>query len=196
LIEVLLFAAIPRRDVRTLAKQLILGCGGGITNVFWADPARLRKIPGISSSTIATIMCVRTIVERVLCSSIGKNPITNHWPDVINYLRVTTKHSIREYMRVLYLNKKQVIVHDTLVAGTVDRVTVYVREIVKQAMDVGAVSMVIAHNHVSDDPKPSEADLMVTERLSESCKFLGLTLLDHIIVSESKYFSFREEALL
>lgn len=197
LIEVLLFSTIGRRDVRQLAKRLLHHCGGSVTSVLWAEELKLRGVRGLGDSSIAAILCARKLFEHCLRENVKSSPVIHNWRGTIDYLRMTTRHSNKESLRVLYLNKKNHVIDDVMTDhGTLDRVAIYDREIIKHALNIGAASIIISHNHTSNDADPSQADLMATRKLLESCKVLGIRLMDHIIVANDNYFSFQENCLL
>lgn len=196
LIEALLFGAIPRRDIRDLSKYIMSKFPGGIYGLFNASINQLKSIDGLGDSSIALLLCVRSIINRYISDTVRGSNVLANWQAVLEYLRLTMNNTAHESLRVIYLNKKHEIIDDILDSGTVDKVHVYDREIVKHALEKGAASIIISHNHLSSDPSPSSSDIAATKKLIGSCNVFSIHLIDHIIIANGGYFSFREQGIL
>lgn len=196
LLEMLLFCSIPRRDVRRLAKHLLEHCSGSIASVINSTADHLKQIDGIGETSIATIFCIRALVDKVLLSRVQNGSVLDNWTALIDYLRATTQGSTKEHLRVIYMDKKYRMIDETFADGTVDRVSIYEREIIRHALYKGATSIVISHNHTSNDPTPSQSDIVATKKLLASCSTINLQVIDHIIMSCGGYFSFKENGMI
>ncbi|MBF0249520.1 MAG: DNA repair protein RadC [Alphaproteobacteria bacterium] len=196
LIELLLFAAMPRRDVKPVAKAL-LARFGSFAGVMNADPAELQKVGGVGETAAVSLMAVRQAAERLLQDDVMNQPVLGNWQSLMDYLRVAMGRNKTEQFRVLFLNRKNVLIVDELQQeGTVDHTPVYPREVIKRALDLGASALILAHNHPSGDPKPSQADIEMTRELQAAGEKLGIQLHDHVVVSRSGTTSFKTLGLL
>jgi DNA repair protein RadC len=196
LLEILLFSAKLRGDVKPLAKSLIKSFGG-FDKVFYASADELRSVNGANDSAIAVIKAVYESIEKILQARIEKKPVIGSWKEVIEYLRYSIGGASTENYRVLYLNKKNMLIADDLQDfGTVDQVPMYCREIMRRALFLKASGLVIAHNHPSGDSSPSQADIEITNRLDQACFSVNIKLIDHLILTKNDYFSFTHHNLL
>lgn len=195
LLEVLLFAAIPRRDVKPLAKELLTECNG-LWGVLSADAARLQEA-GLSESAIALLKVVTATGLRAQRSEIINQPILSSWQRVVDYCRAAMAHETKEQFRLLFLDRRnRLIAEEVQQTGTIDHTPVYPREVVQRALAVGAGAIVLAHNHPSGDVAPSKADIDMTRQIVEACKPLGITVHDHIIIGRDDVASFKGLGLL
>ncbi len=196
LLEVLLFFVKPRADVKPLAKEL-LATFNNISGVLNANTEDLKSIKGIGDSMISLFRCVQEVLERVLQDEVKQLPIINNWKSLLKYLRVSIGNSATEKIRFIYLNKKYMVLSDELQdVGTVNQTPLYVREVIKRALSLGATSLILSHNHPSGDPKPSPADLNITQQIMDACSSIDIKLIDHIIITKGKHFSFKTEGIL
>ncbi|MBQ4875329.1 MAG: DNA repair protein RadC [Rickettsiaceae bacterium H1] len=196
LLELLLFFAKPRSDVKPLAKEL-LNKFGNISKILGANSDDLIAVQGVGQSIICLLRCVQEILERTLQDKVKELPVINNWKTLIEYLKGSIGNSSTEKVRVLYLNKKFKVLTDELQdVGTVNQTPLYVREIVKRALAVGATSLILSHNHPSNDPKPSKADIDITNQIMIACQSIDIQLIDHVIITSNNYFSFKTEGLL
>jgi DNA repair protein RadC len=140
--------------------------------------------------------CVQNIVGHVLRCDIEERPLIGNEPAVIAYLRSRCGHSRNEEVRVLYLGSKNHLVHEQVFPGTIDEAPFQVREILRRGLDVGAASLVVAHNHPSGEARASEADREMTQHLVRAGHEVGISVLDHIIVTRTGSLSFRLGGLL
>lgn len=196
LLEMLLFAAIPRRDVKPLAKAL-LAQFGGVAGVLAADMHDLAKVKGLSENSATLIKVVHALTQRMLISDVEKKPILSSWKKLLDYCHVAMAHEKREQFRVLFLNRKnQLIADEVQQVGTVDHAPVYPREIVKRALELGATALILVHNHPSGDPSPSDSDIAMTEEIIRAARTLDVTVHDHLIIAKSGHVSFKAMGLL
>ena len=196
LLELLLFSALPRRDTKPIAKALIAEFGS-FADVISATPDRLMQIDGVKDSAVTIFKAVQAAAQRLTKAGITNGPLLNNFLEVIDYCKTTIALDAVEQFRVLFLNGKLRLIKDeSLGRGTVDMALAYVREIVKRALEVGAKSIVLVHNHPSGDPKPSQTDIETTRRIKDACATVGIFLHDHIVVARGGYVSFRQKGLI
>lgn len=196
LLELALFSAIPRRDVKPLAKQLLVRFGsmGGVLGATVDD---LQTVKGISENTAVFIKTIHALQLRTLSEEIKEKPILTSWQKLIDYCHAAMAHEKREHFRVLFLNKKnQLIADEVQQVGTIDHVPVYPREVVKHALDLGATAMILVHNHPSGDPTPSDGDITMTRELVKAAKAMDVMVHDHIIIRKSGHTSFKSLGLM
>lgn len=195
LLELLLFAAIPRRDVKPLAKQLI-NRFKDFAGVISAPPAALAA-EGLSDNSIATLKLVQAGALRLGRQRVLDRPILSSWSALIDYLRSAMAHEANEQFRLLFLDRKNVLIAEEIQArGTVDHTPVYVREVVKRALELGATALILVHNHPSGDPTPSRADIEMTRDIAKAAGPLGVTIHDHIIIGRGEPASLRALGLM
>jgi DNA repair protein RadC len=191
LLELILFRAIPRRDVKPLAKALIAEFGS-FAEVISAPPARLREIEGLGDAAIAEIKIVQAAAGRLARGQVKKRPVLSSWSAVLDYCRTTMAFSEKEQFRIIFLDKRnQVIADEVQQTGTVDHTPVYPREVVKRALELSATAIILVHNHPSGDPTPSRADIQMTQSIVEITKPLGISVHDHIIVGKEGHASLK-----
>jgi DNA repair protein RadC len=196
LLELILFRAIPRRDVKPLARAL-LDRFGDFNRVITAPPARLGDVSGVGDAVIGELKIVEAAAQRLARSRVMQRHVISSWDQVLDYCHTTMAHRETEQFRVLFLDRKNILIADEEQArGTVDHVPVYPREVAKRALELNASALILVHNHPSGDPTPSQADIDMTERVNAACIALGLTLHDHLIVGKSTELSFRSEGYL
>jgi DNA repair protein RadC len=196
LLELILFRALPRGDVKPLARRL-LDTFGDFNRVLSASAARLQQVPGLGAATVTDLKLVEAAAHRMARSRVIDRPVMSGWTALLDYCHTTMAHRETEQFRVLYLDRKNVLIADEAQAdGTVDHVPVYPREVVKRALELNASALILVHNHPSGDPTPSDADITMTRRIAEAADALGLTLHDHLIVGKEKELSFRAHGLL
>jgi DNA repair protein RadC len=191
LLELLLFRAIPRRDVKPLAKNLI-ATFGSFAEVISAPIARLAKVKGLGTTAITELKLVQAAANRLARGQVRKRPVLSSWSNVIDYCRTTMAFAEKEQFRVLFLDKRnQLIVDEVQQTGTVDHTPVYPREVVKRALELSATALILVHNHPSGDPTPSGADIEMTRTIVEVAKPLGIAVHDHIIVGRDGHASLK-----
>ena len=196
LLELLLFRAIPRRDTKPLAK-LLLRHFGSFAEVISAPDERLSKIPGLGDSVITELKVVRATALRLMQGDVRKRPVLAAWSDVIGYCRAAMAFETKEQFRILFLDKRNHIIADEVQQrGTVDHTPVYVREIVKRALELSATAIILVHNHPSGDPTPSRADIDMTKLIVSTSKPLGILVHDHLIIAKDGHTSFKSKGLI
>lgn len=196
MLELVLFRAIPRKDVKPLAR-LLLETFGDFNRVISASPERLLPIRGVGESVVCELKIVEAAAQRLARSKVIQKHVISGWDAIVDYCHTTMAHRETEQFRVLYLDRKNVLIEDEEQArGTVDHVPVYPREVVKRALELNASALILVHNHPSGDPSPSQSDIAVTAQINEAAIALGLTLHDHLIVGKSRELSFRAEGYL
>lgn len=196
LLELTLFMAIPRRDVKPLAKELIAQFGN-LAGVLNAPIAELEKINGLSDNTITALKVIQASAFRMLKQDVIKKPILNSWARLMDYCAATMAHEKKEHFRILFLNKKNELIADEIQqSGTVDHTPVYPREIMKRALELSATAIILCHNHPSGDPSPSRMDIEMTQQIIAAGEPFDIKIHDHIIVSKNGTASFRNLGLL
>ncbi|OAN67737.1 hypothetical protein A8B82_05835 [Sulfitobacter sp. EhC04] len=196
LLELVLFRAIPRRDVKPLAHAL-MDRFGDFNRVVSASEARLRDLSGIGDAVITELKIVEAAAQRLARAKVLKQQVVSSWDALLDYCHTTMAHRETEQFRVLYMDRKNVLIADEEQAkGTVDHVPVYPREVAKRALELNASALILVHNHPSGDPTPSRSDIDMTNQISTACDALGLTLHDHLIIGKSSELSFRAEGYI
>jgi DNA repair protein RadC len=191
LLELVLFRAIPQRDVKPLAKELIARFGS-FAEVLAAPPQRLAEIKGIGDAAVTDLKIVQAAASRLARGRVKKRPVLSSWSGVLDYCRTAMAFADKEQLRVLFLDKRnQLIADELLQIGTVDHTPVYPREVVKRALELSATAIILVHNHPSGDPTPSRADIQMTQSIVEIAKPLGISVHDHIIVGKEGHTSFK-----
>ena len=196
LLELVLFRAIPRQDVKPLARALIEKFGD-FNRVLSAPATQLKAVNGAGDSVVLELKIVEAAAHRLSRSRVMQRHVLSGWDALLDYCHTTMAHRETEQFRVFFLDRKNVLIADEEQAkGTVDHVPVYPREVVKRALHLNASALILVHNHPSGDPTPSEADIAMTVQVSAAAEALGLTLHDHIIIGKSCELSFRAEGYL
>jgi len=196
LLELVLFRAIPRRDVKPLAKALIAKFGS-FAEVVSTPPKRLQEVDGLGEAAIAEIKIVQAAASRLARGEAKKRTVLSSWSAVLDYCRTTMAFADKEQFRVIFLDKRnQLIVDEVQQTGTVDHTPVYPREVIKRALEVNATAIILVHNHPSGDPTPSRADIQMTQAIVEIAKPLGISVHDHIIVGKDGHTSFKASKLI
>lgn len=196
LLELLLFRAIPRRDTKPLAKQLLkkFGSFAGVLN---APEAQLLEMKGVGEAVVTELKLVKAVALRLMQKELIKKEVINSWSDLVNYVSAAMAHERREQFRIIFLDKRNQIITDEIQSeGTIDHTPVYTREVVKRALDVGAASLILVHNHPSGDPTPSRADVKMTREIINALASLSIKVHDHIIVGRDGYASLRQLELI
>jgi len=196
LLELVLFRAIPRLDVKPLAHRL-LDAFGDFNRVLSAPAARLLQVQGVGDAVVLELKLVEAAAQRLARARVINRPVISSWAALLDYCHTAMAHRETEQFRVLYLDRKNTLIADEEQArGTVDHVPVYPREVVKRALEINASALIVVHNHPSGDPTPSEADIAMTAQIQAACEALGLTLHDHLIIGRERELSFRSEGYL
>ncbi|MCF6273311.1 MAG: DNA repair protein RadC [Rhodobacteraceae bacterium] len=196
MLELVLFRAIPRRDVKPLAKRLLAEFGD-FNRVITAPPSRLAKMQGIGDAAVQELKIVEAAAQMLgQAKVLGKNAITS-WSALMEYCKTVMAHRETEQFRILYLDRKNTLIADEAQAvGTVDHVPVYPREVVKRALELNASSLILVHNHPSGSPEPSDDDIVMTNKIVDAAKALGISVHDHIIIGKERDASFKTLGLI
>jgi DNA repair protein RadC len=190
LLELVLFRAIPRRDVKPLAKELIKTFGSFAEVV--AAPLERLKQAGLREAVIAELKIIAAAAHQFARGQVRNRPVLSSWSSVLDYCRITMAFADKEQFRVLFLDKRNRLITDELQQeGTVDHTPVYPREVVKRALELSATAIILVHNHPGGDPTPSRADIEMTKQIVEIARGLGIEVHDHIIVGRDGHASLR-----
>ena len=196
LIEMILFAAIPRGDVKPLAKRLLKRFGS-FADAIAAPVEALREIEGMGAASVAALKVVESAAQRLGQESVMNMPVLSSCDRLIEYCRMCIGRADREHFRILFLNRKNVLIADEeQQRGTVDHTPVYPREVVKRALQLGASAIIMLHNHPSGDAEPSKGDIEMTREIRETGERLGIQLHDHVIITKTGHRSFKTMGLL
>ena len=196
LLELVLFRAIPRQDVKPLARGL-LDAFGDFNRVVSAPAERIAAMPGAGPAVVQELKIVEAAAQRMARARVIQRPVISSWDAVLDYCHTTMAHRETESFRVLYLDRKNVLIADEEQgSGTVDHVPVYPREVLKRALLLNASALILVHNHPSGDPTPSDADVAMTKQIETGAEALGLRLHDHLIIGKSRELSFRSDGFL
>jgi DNA repair protein RadC len=191
LLELLLFRALPRRDVKPLAKAL-LAKFGSFAEAISAPEARLAELKGLGDAGITELKIAQAAASRLVRGAVQKRPILSSWSTVLDYCRTAQAFADREQFRVLFLDKRNLLIADELQQiGTVDHTPVYPREVIKRALELSATAIILVHNHPSGDPTPSRADIQMTQQIIAVASPLGISVHDHIIVGKEGHASLK-----
>jgi len=195
LLELLLFYAIQRIDTKPLAKRL-LERFGTLGDVFAAEPAQLREFE-IDQRTLVLFRAVREAGRRLAERKVKDMPVLTNWQQLIDYCHAALAHEKTEQFRILFLDRKNVLIADEVQQrGTIDHTPVYPREVIKRALELGAAALILVHNHPSGDPKPSRDDIEMTKEIRKAAEALGITIHDHLVIGRKGHSSFRSLGLL
>lgn len=195
LLELVLFAAVPRRDVKPLAKSL-LRIFGGLWQVANAPPARLIEA-GLGEAAAVAVSAIGAVNLRMTRQQLLDRPVLATWQRLIDYCGAAMADETTEQFRLLFLDRKNRLIADEVQQrGTVDHAPVYPREVVKRALELDASAVILVHNHPSGDPAPSRADIAMTHEVAAAAATVGIVVHDHVVIGRGRHFSFKTEGLL
>ena len=196
LLELVLFRAIPRQDVKPLARRL-LDTFGDFNRVVTASAARLMAVQGVGDAVVQELKIVEASAQRMMRARVMNRAVLTSWNALLDYCHTAMAHRETEQFRILYLDRKNVLIADEEQSrGTVDHVPVYPREVVKRALELNASALILVHNHPSGDPTPSDADITMTGQILDAAQVFGITVHDHLIIGKERELSFRAEGYL
>ena len=214
LLELLLFFSVYRRDTKPLAKEMLQRFGS-LGGLLAADPARyaeclpLRPLdPGSDPERVqqrdddlrftqVLLKAVHALMQRVLKEEIRDRPVIGSWTALLDYLRVTLAHEPTEQFRILFLDRKNILIRDEQQSrGTVDHTPLYPREVVKRALELAASAIIMVHNHPSGDPTPSQPDIEMTRAVVKALAAVNILVHDHVIIGKNRHLSFRSQGLI
>lgn len=195
-IEYLLMTAVPRKDMKPVAKSL-LARFGNLAGVLNADPAALAQHPGMGETSAAALKIVALATRRLARTALQEQPVLGSWDALIEYLTIDMAHLNHERVRVLYLDIRNRLILDHLVGdGSIDEAAIHPREVVRKALDLGASALIMVHNHPSGSPEPSRADIAITNRIAEAGRLLGIVVHDHVIIGRTGHVSLKAQGLI
>jgi DNA repair protein RadC len=196
LLEMILFPAKPMGDVKPMAKAL-LSAFGSFGRVLFAESAELQKVEGVNDAAVVAILVARASAERLLREQVADRPVIKSWDQLIDYCRIHIGNNRDEEFHVLFLNNKlELMLDERLQKGTVNHTPVYPRQVVKRALELGASSLILVHNHPSGDVTPSKADIDVTRQIISAARPLGIEVHDHLIIGAKKHCSFKAKGII
>lgn len=196
LLELLLFAAQPRGDVKPLAKRLVAAFGS-FARVVSAAPEALRKVDGMGDAAIVAVKAGQAAALRLLAEEARDAPVISSWKKLLDYCRAAMALEKTEQFRLLFLDQKnRVIADEVQQRGTVNHTPVYPREVVKRALELSASALIMVHNHPSGDPTPSRADIDMTRQVRDAAEKLGIALHDHVIIAGTEHVSLKSLGLM
>ena len=195
MLELLLFQANPRGDVKPLAKQL-LEHFGSFADVISADEQRLREFSD-SDSLVRVLKIVHAAALRLMQGKVLGQQVLSSWSSLLDYCHAAMAYSKKEQFRILFVDNKNVLIRDEVQQhGTVNHTPVYPREVMKRAMELSAAAIILVHNHPSGDPTPSRQDIDLTKQIVEAGRPLNVAVHDHVVIGRGKTVSFRQLGLL
>lgn len=196
LLELILFSARPRGDVKPLAKRLLKQFGS-FDKVIYADEHQLKQVDEVGEAVIAALKTVRVASQRLVKSEISDTPIIQSWSALMDYVKLAMGKNKIEQFRVLFLNHRHALIADEVMQqGTINHTPVYPREIIKRALELGAAAIILLHNHPSGDATPSKADIEITQKIIEAAATVSVTVHDHVIVTDAGHYSFKSFGLI
>ena len=196
LLEMVLFRAIPRRDTKPLAKALIARFGS-FNEVITAPVDRLTEVTGVSEGVATELKLIQAAALRLAKSAVMDRPAISSWSALVDYCSAAMAYETTEQFRVLFLDRKNVLIADEIQSrGTIDHTPVYPREVIKRALELGASAIILVHNHPSGDPSPSRADVEMTKKIEDAAKPLGVAVHDHLVIGKGQHASLRQLGLL
>jgi DNA repair protein RadC len=196
MLELVLFRAIPRRDVKPLAKTL-LARFGSFAEVISAPRERLKEVTGLGDAAIAELKIIEAAASRLARGQVKARHVLSSWSSVLDYCLTVMAYGEREELRVLFLDKRNHLIADERQqVGTVDHTPVYPREVVKRALELSATAVILVHNHPGGDPSPSRADIQMTQMIIEVARPLGIAVHDHLIVARNGHASLKALKLI
>jgi len=196
LLELILFRAIPRRDTKPLAKELLhkFGTFAGVLN---APQEQLKEVKGVGDAVITELKLIKASALRLMQSDLEEKTVLSSWKAMVRYVCAAMAYEPREQFRIIFLDKRNQIIADEVQSeGTIDHTPVYTREVVKRALEFGASSIILVHNHPSGDPTPSRADVRMTKEIVDALDKIDILVFDHIIVGKDGHASLKQLALI
>lgn len=191
LLELLLFRLIPRADTKPVAKAL-LARFGTLAEVLGAPVNLLQEVKGVGPAVALDLKIIAASAKRMARDEISGREVLSSWNQVLDYCRAAMAFEEREQFRILFLDKKNVLIADEVQqTGTVDHTPVYPREVIKRALELSATAIILVHNHPSGDPTPSRADIDMTKTILDTAKPLGISVHDHIIIGKKGFASMK-----
>ena len=192
----MLFRAIPRRDVKPLAKALLQKFGS-FAEVISAPPARLKEMESVGDAVVTELKIVKAAATALSKESMRRGLALGSFAQVLDYCRSAMAFRETEEFRILFLDKKNGLLADEVQGrGTVDQTPIYPREVIRRALELNASAIILVHNHPSGDPTPSKPDIVMTENIASLARPMGIVLHDHLIIGRNGHASFRALKLI
>ncbi len=196
LLELLLFQARPRGDLKPLAMDLLRRFGS-LAGAMAASPAELEAVPGLGEASIVALKIVQAAALRAARRELLDRPIFSSWDKVLDYCHASMAREKVEQFRLLFLDSRNALIADEVQqTGTVNHTPVYPREVVRRALELRASALIMVHNHPSGDPTPSKDDIAMTREVKEAADKLGIVLHDHIVIGRKGHASFKALGLI
>jgi len=196
ILELLLTYSIPRKNCKPIAKEL-LKKNKNIKELFDAKEENLLEIDGLGRNTYIFLRLIKDITKICTQISLYEKVYINCTKELVDYLKLNIDNKELEYFKIILLNTNNQLVYDEILfKGTIDRSSIYIRELIKKIFKFDAKSVIFAHNHPSGSLKPSLSDINFTNKCKEILNNLEINLLDHIIVSSEGHYSFLENGIL
>ena len=199
LLAVLLRTGTKGLNSLELAQKILQSPSGedGLLNIHHLTLQKLKSIKGIGTVKAIQILCLSELAKRLAKTSAKEGLIFSLPSTIAEYYMEEMRHQKQEQMKLLMLNTKTKLIGESDISkGTVNASLISPRELFIEALNCGAVSIVLLHNHPSGDPTPSESDILLTKRVKEAGDLIGITLLDHIIIGNNCYVSFAEAQMM
>lgn len=196
MLELVLFRAIPRRDVKPLAKDL-LARFGSFAEVISAPTDRLVEVPGVSDRVALELKIVQSAAVKLAQGKVMDRPAISSWTALLDYCQASMGYFDKEIFRILFLDRKNKLIADEIQQeGTIDHTPVYPREVMKRALELGASAIILVHNHPSGDPTPSKSDIEMTQRIIDAGKAVSVAVHDHLVIGKGRHVSFKSLGLI
>ncbi len=196
MMELVLFRAIQRRDVKPLAKRL-LARFGDFNRALSAPPELIKEVQGAGSAVVQEMKIVEAAAHMLAQVKVLDTEVLSSWSALLGYCRTSMAHREMEQFRILFLDRKNVLIADEeQQKGTVDHVPVYPREVAKRGLELNASAVILVHNHPSGNPDPSQSDIDMTSLVDKALQAVGISMHDHVIIGKGRDFSFRSSGLL
>jgi DNA repair protein RadC len=196
MLEMILFIALPRRDTKPIARQLLTRFRT-FNGVVGAPATELMATEGVGDAGAAALKLIQAAALRMLRKELSAQPVLDNWERLTNYLTASMEHERTEHFRILFLDGRNKLIADEVQGyGTINHAPAYPREIVRRCLELHATAVILAHNHPSGEPTPSREDVALTAEIVRAASVMGITVHDHIIVGRGKWLSFRAEKLL
>jgi DNA repair protein RadC len=197
LLELMLYAVIPRQDVKPLAKRILDEFAGDLSALFAASHDRLCQIEGVGDKVADHVLVVGAFVTRTAKQDLKDREVLSSWNAVVAYCTRAMAGETAEQFRILFLDRKNKLLRDEIQnRGTVDHTPVYPREVVRRALELGASAIILVHNHPSGDPTPSTSDVEMTKQIVAAANTLDIAVHDHLIIGRGKHESLRQRGLM
>jgi len=195
-LELYLFNSIPRKDIKPIAKDLIAKFGS-FAETIAAPIDRLTEVKGVSAKVALDLKLIKAAANKLGQESLLGRPVLSSWSALLDYCRGAMQFEGKEQFRVLFLDRKNRLIADEVLGqGTIDRAPVYPREIIKRALDLESTAIILAHNHPSGDPTPSQSDIDMTKHIQSAASAIGVAVHDHLIIGRENIASFKTLGLM